>query len=188
MLATIAVPAWMLWRIKRDLRFPIAWVLVAIVLLSLAAAGAYLQLDNVPTPTPINETLTAVTDRSGDVVITGLRLRDPSVRDARIEVDVENAGSEAVSLGMQYVADGGSFGGKAYSPGSTVGAVVHRVEPEWSGALAYDVTLPAFAYGGSIVIVIAVCPNVGLAEVMTDLPPDSEALYQHRFVLVPEPE
>lgn len=185
-LAAIVVPAWLLWRIKRDLRLPLAWVAVAVILLGLAAAGAHLQLENIPTPAPIHETLTGITDRSGLVAVTGLRLASPMQREARIEVDVENAGSEPVSLGVQYVAGGGSIGGEADSPGSAEGAVIHRVEPEWSGTIAYDVILPAFASGGSVVIVIARCPNVDSAEELIQLPPDSEALYQQRFVLVPD--
>ena len=187
--AVLAVlPAWLLWRVKRQWRYPIAWWGVVILLLGLAAVSIMMQLKNFPTPVPINETLSGVSDQSGQIIVTGLRLADPMVRDGRIEVDVENAGLTPVTLGVQYIANGGSLGSQTYSPGSTEGALVHTVEPEWSGTIAYDVTLPGFAFGGNITIVIGVCPDVELAEGATELPPDSEALYQNHFELVPEAE
>jgi hypothetical protein len=186
--ALIAVPGWLLWRIKRQWRYPVGWLGVVIILLGLAAASTILQLKNFPTPVPIHETLSGVTDQSGDVIVTGLRLPDPTVRDARIEVDVENASTSPVILGLQYIADGGNLGSEVYSPGSVEGARLQAVEPSWSGTMVYDVTLPGFAFGGNIVIVLALCPDVELDAGATQLPPDSEALYQHHFDLVPVPE
>lgn len=186
--ALAAVPGWLLWRIKRQWRYPIAWLGVVVLLLGLAATSTYMQLKNFPKPVPINETLSEAADQSGDVIVTGLRLPDPTVRDARIEVDMENASSQPVILGLQYIADGGDLGNEAYSPGSMEGAQLRAVEANWSGTVAYDVTLPGFAFGGNIVIVLALCPDVELDPAATELPPDSEALYQHRFQLVPETE
>jgi len=183
-----ALPAWLLWRMKGQWRYPIAWWGIVVLLLGLAAVTTKMQIESFPTPVPIRETLADVADRSGQVVVTGLRLSDPTVRDARIEVDVENAGAHPVALGLQYVADGGILGSETYSPGSTMGALVHPVEPEWGGTVAYDVTLPGFAFGGNIVIAIALCPDGDLPEGAAELPPDSEAIFQERFVLVPEPE
>jgi hypothetical protein len=186
--ALIAVPGWLLWRIKRQWRYPVGWLGVVIILLGLAAASTMMQLKNFPTPVPINETLSGVTDQSGNVIITGLRLPDPTVCDARIEVDVENASTSPVILGLQYIADGGNLGNEVYSPGSMEGALLQTVAPGWSGTIAYDVTLPGFAFGGNIVIVLALCPDVELDAGATELPPDSQALYQRRFELVPKPE
>jgi hypothetical protein len=177
-----------MWRMKRQFRYPLGWLGVVVILLGLATVSTWMQLKDFPTPVPIHESLSGVTDQSGDVSITGLRLPDPTVRDARIEVDVENGSTLPVVLGLQYIADGGNLGNEAYSPGSMEGALLQTVAPGWSGTIAYDVTLPGFAFGGNIVIVLALCPDVELDAGATELPPDSEALYQQRFELVPKPE
>lgn len=186
--ALVAVPGWLLWRMKRQWRYPLVWLGIVVILLGLATVSTMLTLKNFPRPVPINETLSDVADQSGNIIITGLRLPDPAIREARVEIDVENASDQPAVLGLQYIADGGSLGSEAYSPGATEGALLRKVEPLRSGTIAYDVTLPGFAFGGNIVLVVALCPDVELDPAATELPPDSEALYQHHFQLVPEPE
>lgn len=182
------VPAWLLWRMKHQWQFPLIWLVVVVVLLGLATVLTTTQVRSLPMPVPINETLHDVTDPSGNFTVTGLRLADSTVRDALIEVDVENSGSTPVPLGLQYVADGGSLGNEAYATGTTEGAFIQRVQPDWNGTVAFHPTLPPFVFGGNIVIVLAVCPDVELDPGATALPPDSQALYQNHFELVPEPE
>ncbi len=181
------VPAWLLWRMKRQWQFPLIWLVVVVIVLGLATMLTMTQVQSLPKPVPINETLQDVTDLSGDFTVTGLRLLDPTVRDALIEVDVENAGSAPVSFGLQYIADGGNLGNEAYAAGTTEGAFIRRIEPDWSGTVAFHATLPPFVFGGNIVIVLAICPDVELDPGATALPPDSQALYQNHFELVPKP-
>lgn len=182
-LALAFVPAWILWRITRNKRFPLMWVTSMALVVLFASVMMTIQRSQIPAPTPINQTLADVADTSGALRVTALRLPRPEQRETQIQVDAENTGDMPVYLGIQYVASSGDL---AYSA-ATRGNHIWTVAPKWKGTLSCPVTLPRFVHGGELVVVLAKCntPETASSEM---LPGDSEALYQERFTLVPKPE
>lgn len=178
------IPAFILWRMTKDKRYPLLWVTSTAIIVIIAAGLTYKQRLQLPPPTPIAETLSGVSDAAGALRITSLRLPHPDGKPAQFEVDVENTTDQPQFLGLQYNADGGKVG--AYSPGASSNHHIWSVQPKWKGTLTCDATLPAFMSGGNIAVVLARCKSAESNNGLW-LPDDSEALYQNRFVMVPQP-
>ncbi|MDZ4861248.1 MAG: hypothetical protein SGI88_19930 [Candidatus Hydrogenedentes bacterium] len=183
--ALAAVPAYLLWRMTKDKRYPIMWVTCSMLIVMLSAGQVYMQRPEVPAPTPINETLTDVADASGALQVTAIRLPEPHQPFTRIEIDVENSGSGEMFLGLQYKVDSGSVGNSL--PESKSGTHIWTVAPSYKGTLSENIELPTFGYGGKITIVFARCTSAASAD-PSWLPKDSSAIYQNQFMLVPPPE
>lgn len=179
-----AVPAYILWKMKRDKRYPLAWVTCCALGVMIAAGLTYLQRPNFQMPAPVNETLADVKDKSGTLRVTAIRISHPELPNTPIEIDVENAAETEQLLGMQYDADGGSIG--SYSPGSSASYYIWKVSPKTKTTVSTTIQLPGFVRGGVINIVLARCVSTNAKG--NWLPADSEALYQNRFVMIPNPE
>ncbi|GMU92991.1 MAG: hypothetical protein AMXMBFR4_20490 [Candidatus Hydrogenedentota bacterium] len=178
----VALPAWALWRIKKDWRYPGGWFLVVSAFFAFAAMSTIGNYRSLPKPTPIHKTLSDISDHAGELRVLSIRLPNPEMAQARIEIDVENRGTEPRFVGMQYHADGGSWRG--FSPGASSGAAVLTAPAKWNGTLTFPARLPGFTQGGYIVIVLALCPEP-IDSQSIELPLNSEALYQERFELTP---
>lgn len=178
-----AVPAYILWRMTKDKRYPLAWVTCCSLVVLIAAGLTYLQRPFMQPPTPINETFTDVADDSGVLHVTAIRLPRPELMDAQIEIDAENTSDAEQLLGFQYSADGGTAAG--FSPGTTALSHIWPIPPKTKTTLATSIKLPGFVQGGNISIVLARCAQREASGVW--LPDDSEAFYQNRFTLVATP-
>jgi hypothetical protein len=181
----IVLPAWTLWRLKKDWRFPVGWLAIVSSFVVFAAFNAVRNCKLLPKPVPVHRTLTDISDTTGELRVLAITIPNPEMARARIEVEVENGGDEPRFVGMQYHADGGSWRG--FSPGASSGAHVLTAPANWKGTLTFPVELPGFTHGGYIVIVIASCPDQTGSQII-ELPQDSEALYQERFELAPPPD
>lgn len=182
--ALAVLPAYFLWKMKNDKRYPLLWVTGIAIAVIFAASRTYMNRLQLPPPTPISETLSGVTDKDGALKITALRLPHPEQKPAQFEVDVENTGDQPMYLGLQYNADGGTFG--QYVAGKSSDHHIWTVQPKWKGTLTCDATLPGFVPGGDIAVALARCKSAD-AGTGAWLPQDSEAIYQNHFVMVPAP-
>lgn len=176
----VLLPAWAVWRIKKDWRFPAGWLAIVSAFFAFAAFNAVRNYRSLPKPVPIHETLSDISDQTGKLRVHSIRLPNPEMGLAKIEVDVENAGNGPRFVGLQYHADGGSWHG--FSPGASSGAAVQTAPANWNGTLTFPARLPGFTQGGYIVIVLALCPGP-IDSQLIELPSESEALYQERFEL-----
>lgn len=179
-----AVPAYILWKMKRDKRYPLAWVTCCALGVMIAAGLTYLQRPSFQMPTPVDQALAGVADKTGTLRVTAVRIPHPELPNALLELDVENTADAEQLLGMQYDADGGNIGN--YSPGSSASFHIWTIPAKSRSTVSTTIKLPGFVQGGVINIVLARCNSTNTRG--SWLPADSEALYQNRFVMIPAPE
>jgi hypothetical protein len=158
------------------------WVTCSALIVVVASVQTFVRREHIPRPQPIEETLSGVVDKSGTLRVTALRMPNPEQPQVRIEVDAENTGDRQQLLGIQCTTSSGPTG--ASTSGQTTSHFIWTVEPKWKGTLTCEAQLPGILYDGEVTVVLARCKSKTPGD-KNWLPDDSEAIYQHRFVLVP---
>ena len=175
------LPAYILWRITKDKRYPLMWVTCSVLVVAIAAAQMFFRNDFVAGPTPISESLN-LADKSQTLRITALRVPNPEQPQVRMEVDAENASDEKQLLGIQCTTSSGRF--EENAPKQITTHYIWTVEPKWKGTLTCEAQLPGIMHDGQLTVVLARCTTTAPGP-NNWLPANSEALYQNRFALIP---
>lgn len=175
------LPAYILWRMTKDKRYPLMWVTCSVLIVAVAAGQVFFRSTFMPRPSPINESLSLV-DKSQTLRVTGLRVPNPEQPQVRIEVDAENASDQQQLLGIQCTTSSGLPDENA--PKQTTTHYIWTVEPKWKGTLVCEAQLPGILHDGQLTVVLARCTTTTPGP-NNWLPADSEALYQNRFTLIP---
>ena len=177
------LPAYILWRMTKDKRYPLMWVTCSVLIVAVAAGQMFLRSNFLPRPTPINESLSLV-DKAHTLRVAGLRLPNPEAPQVRIEVDAENTREQQQLLGIQCTTSSGQT--EDNSPKQTTTHFIWAVDPKWKGTLTCEAQLPGILDDGQLTVVLARCTSKTPGP-NNWLPADSEALYQNRFSLIPSP-
>jgi len=171
------------------IKVAIAVLLVTVVSLTASLA---LRIGRTPPTRAINDVV-EVTDASGELTITAIRMPAPTYdsgegaiekrHTATVTVEVANDSTQAIFLGLEYYTDAGLIG--IYSPGAGSGAEIASVAAGWAGELQYPLRHHRFVAGGCIRMRLAKCKNAktnGLS-----LPRDAELLFEKTYDVVCEP-
>lgn len=177
------LPAYILWRMTKDKRYPLMWVTCSVLIVAVAAGQLFFRSSFTPRPTPINESLSLV-DKSQSLRVTGLRVPNPEAPQVRIEVDAENTSDQPQLLGIQCTTSSGLL--EEDAPKQTTTHFIWTIEPKWKGTLTCEAQLPGIMHDGQITVVLARCSTTAPGP-NNWLPANSEALYQNRFSLIPSP-
>lgn len=175
------LPAYILWRMTKDKRYPLMWVTCSVLIVAVAAGQLFFRNNFAPRPTPINESLSLV-DKSQALRVTALRVPNPEQPQVRIELDAENVSDQQQLLGIQCTTSSGLV--EENAPKQTTTHYIWTVEPKWKGTLTCEAQLPGILYDGQLTVVLARCTSKTPSQ-NNWLPADSEALYQNRFSLIP---
>ncbi|MCP4614430.1 MAG: hypothetical protein GY845_37585 [Planctomycetes bacterium] len=132
------------------------------------------------------------TDASGELSIRSIRMPAPAYVSGKgtiekfymsiVAVDVANNSGQEVCLGFEYYADSGSIG--PYSPGSSTGAEIVAVPPNWAGVLRFPLRHSRFVAGDNVRLTLATCQTP--ASKVSSLPPGSETLFEKKYNMVSE--